>query len=96
MEIFDILKKPILSEKTTSLHAELNKYTFMVYTTTNKIEIRRAVEKLFSVKVLSVETTMVRGKKRRVRYRKYGKTNDWKKAIVTLKKGDSIKVFEGA
>lgn len=96
MEQYKILIRPLLSEKTTDIRETLNKYTFKVAKDANKIEIAKAVEKIFSVKVINVRTSTTRGKLRRIRYRKYGKTPDWKKAVVTLKKGDSIKVFEGA
>jgi len=71
-----------------------NKYSFYVDTKTNKIEIKKAVEELFKVTVLKVHTTSVKGKLKRMgRYA--GKTPDRKKAIVTLKDGDKIEIFEG-
>ena len=66
-----------------------NKYLFMVARKANKVEIGKAVKAIYGVNVVSVNTFMVRGKKKRVRY-VMGKTPDWKKAIVTLKKGDRI------
>ncbi len=90
---YDVLKKPVVSEKTMSLLAE-NKYTFLVNPDANKIEIKHAVEKAFSVKVTDVKTISVKGKKKRVG-RHVGKTSDKKKAIVTLKDGDKIEVFDG-
>lgn len=88
----DVLIKPILSEKSYSLLAD-NKYTFIVNPDANKIEIKHAVQTLFNVTVLNVNTMNVKGKtKRQGKY--VGKTSDKKKAIVTLKDGDKIEVFE--
>ena len=66
-----------------------NKYLFKVSTDANKIEIKRSIEDIYKVKVESVNTMVIRGKLRRVRYA-VGKTSDWKKAVVTLKEGDKI------
>ncbi|MDD2444315.1 MAG: 50S ribosomal protein L23 [Desulfotomaculaceae bacterium] len=89
----DILRKPVITEKSTSLLEE-NKYTFIVDPRSNKTEIKYAVENVFKVKVLKVNTMNVKGKYKRVRNIR-GKTPDTKKAIVTLKKGDKIEIFEG-
>lgn len=89
----DILKKPVVTEKSTSLLQD-NKYTFVVDPSANKTEIKQAVEKVFKVKVEKVNTMNVKGKIKRVR-RIPGRTPDTKKAIVTLKKGDKIEIFEG-
>ena len=89
----DILKKPLITEKSNDL-LEQNKYTFLVDLDANKIEIRQAVESLFKVKVEKVNTMRVKGKIKRVR-RIPGRTPDRKKAIVTLKEGDRIEIFEG-
>jgi len=89
----DILKKPLVTEKSTSLLVQ-NKYTFIVDLNANKIEIRQAVEDLFKVKVEKVNTMRVKGKIKRVR-RIPGRTPERKKAIVTLKEGDRIEIFEG-
>ncbi|MFZ3172947.1 MAG: 50S ribosomal protein L23 [Carboxydocellales bacterium] len=90
---YDVLKKPVVSEKTMGLLAE-NKYTFLVNPDANKIEIKHAVEKAFNVKVTDVKTINVKGKAKRVG-RFVGKDSDKKKAIVTLKDGDKIEVFDG-
>ena len=74
-----------------SMMMPLNKYLFWVGTAANKIEVRLAVEEIYKVKVAAVNTSMVRGKMKRVRY-KAGKQSDWKKAIVTLKEGSKIDV----
>ena len=89
----DILRKPLITEKSNDLLAQ-NKYTFLVDLDANKIEIRQAVESLFKVKVEKVNTMRVKGKIKRVR-RIPGRTPDRKKAIVTLKEGDRIEIFEG-
>ena len=92
-EPYDILVKPLVSEKTMLLMGE-GKYSFVVAKDANKIEIKQAVEKMFDVTVTDVNTRTIRGKiKRQGRYE--GKRPDVKKAIVTLKAGDQIKVFEG-
>lgn len=93
MRNYDILVKPLVSEKSMMLMAE-NKYSFEVARGANKIEIKNAVEELFDVKVLNVTTRNIRGKiKKQGRYE--GKRPDKKKAIVTLQDGDKIQVFEG-
>lgn len=90
--ITDVLKKPVLTERSLTLQAEENKYTFDVELDANKIEIKHAVEKMFNVKVVNVNTMRVKPKAKRVG--KYvGKTNRRKKAIVTLAEGDSINLF---
>jgi len=93
VEPYDVLKKPLITEKSTSLLQE-NKYTFEVDTRANKTEIKQAVQSIFKVKVEKVNTMRVKGKTKRVRNIP-GKTPDRKKAIVTLRKGDKIEIFEG-
>lgn len=89
----DILIEPVLSEKATILREE-NKYVFKVSPFAGKIQIKEAVRKLFGVKVVDCTVMNVGGKNKRVRYRA-GKTSSWKKAIVKLAPGETIKVFEG-
>ena len=87
----DIIKAPIITEKSASLAQEKNTITFSVDTKANKTEIKNAVEKIFDVKVDSVNTVNVKPKKKRVgRY--VGKTNKVKKAIVKLKEGSKIEL----
>ena len=87
--ITDVLKKPVLTEKSMTLSAEENKYTFDVDVNANKIEIKQAVEAMFGVKVESVNVMNVKPKKKRMgRYE--GKTNRRRKAIVKLAEGESI------
>lgn len=89
----DIIVKPIISEKGTSL-MEQNKYLFKVAKTANKSEIKKAVETIFKVKVVNVTTMVVPGKAKRVG-KHLGMRSDWKKAIVRLADGDRIEFFEG-
>ena len=86
----DVVKGMIRTEKGANL-LPLNKYQFWADRTANKIEIKKAVEDIYKVKVDSVNTIMMRGKTKRVRYA-IGKTVDWKKAIVTLKEGSKIDI----
>jgi len=90
---YEILQKPIITEKTSGLMAE-NKYTFKVVKAANKIEIKYAVEKAFGVTVVDVKTMNIPGKLKRMG-RTAGMTSEWKKAIVTLKDGDKLPIFEG-
>ena len=87
---YDVLKSLLRTEKATLLLLD-NKYLFWVDKRANKIQIKKAVEEIYKVKVASVNTTMQRGKLRRVRYVQ-GKSADWKKAVVTLKEGSKIEV----
>lgn len=89
----DVLIKPVVTEKSMGLMEE-NKYTFFVDKNANKIEIKYAVEQIFKVKVEDVKTLNVKGKMKRVG-KFVGKTPDRKKAIVTLKEGNTIQIFEG-
>ncbi len=89
-----IVIRPIITEKANRLREEENKYTFQVARGANKIEIGRAVEELFKVKVTKVTTQSQKGKVRRLG-RFEGKRPDWKKAICTLREGDRIEIFEG-
>ena len=90
----DVLIRPLITEKSTSLMQEENKYTFIVPLTANKIEIRQAVEEIFKAKVLSVHTIRVMGKTKRMG-KTQGKRPDYKKAIVKLAPGSQIEFFEG-
>jgi large subunit ribosomal protein L23 len=93
-EPHDVIRRPAVTEKGTTLK-EQNKYCFEVDRRANKIEVKRAVEVLFNVKVAAVHTVAMRGRVKRLG-RFAGRTPDWKKAIVTLKEGHSIEFFEGA
>jgi len=90
-----IIRRPMITEKSTRQKEEGRQYVFEVDPDANKIEIQTAVERLFKVKVLQVRTCNVLGKMKRLG-RRQGKRADWKKAVVTLKEGDRIDFFEGA
>lgn len=91
MEAREIIIRPIISERSFDMQ-EYNRYTFEVAKDANKIEIAKAVEEIFGVKVKKVNTVNVKPKKKRVRY-VAGLTRTWKKAIVTLAEGDTIELF---
>ena len=93
MEAREIIIRPVVTEKSVSL-MEHNKYVFKVALSANKIEIKKAIEEIFKVKVVGVNTVRVKGKVKRMG-RSEGRTSDYKKAIVQLAEGDSIEVFEG-
>lgn len=92
MEARDILIKPIVTEKSKALMEE-RKYTFRVPLSATKIQIRQAVEQIFKVKVQAVNTMRYEGKMKRLG-RTQGRRSDWKKAVVTLKPGETIELFE--
>ncbi|MBU3911418.1 MAG: 50S ribosomal protein L23 [Candidatus Omnitrophica bacterium] len=87
---YDVLKSVLRTEKGTHI-LPLNKYLFHVAIDANKIQIKQAIEDAYNVKVIKVNTAVMRGKIKRLRY-KAGKTPDWKKAIITLKEGDKIDI----
>ncbi len=88
----DVIIRPVISEKSYAM-IEHNRFTFEVAKTASKPQIAQAVTDIFGVTVTSVNTMNVTGKPRRVRQAK-GKTRDWKKAVITLKEGDSIEFFQ--
>lgn len=90
MNTFEIIKTARLTEKGTRQGEKLNQYTVIADRRANKTQIRQAVQELFKVKVVRVNTMNVHGKARRQRTSQAGWTSDWKKAIVTLQKGDRI------
>jgi large subunit ribosomal protein L23 len=90
MNSFDIVKTVRLTEKGTRQGEKLNQYTVVADRRANKGQIRQAVQELFKVKVIKVNTLNVRGKARRQRTAQAGQAPDWKKAIVTLQAGDKI------
>jgi len=90
MNSFDIIKTVRISEKGAIQAEKHNQYTVVADTRANKIEIRKAVEELFKVKVIAVNTSNVSGKARRMRTKHQGREAHWKKAIVTLVKGSKI------
>jgi large subunit ribosomal protein L23 len=92
-DVYQVIDKVMLTEKGTRLAEEENKYLFRVNPDANKMEIKEAVEKLFSVKVIAVNTMNRQGKKKRARTAHAGRTADWKRAVVTLAEGSSIDVL---
>ncbi len=86
--------RPLITEKATRLAGE-GKYAFEVRIHANKVQIKEAVEKGFNVKVSSVNVMTMKGKPRRVRGNRINHASDWKKAVVTLVRGDKIELFEG-
>jgi large subunit ribosomal protein L23 len=92
MKSESVIRRPIVLTEKASLLRDANQVVFEVSLTANKVQIRDAVQSLFKVKVTQVNTLVMRGKDRRMG-RTYGKMQNWKKAIVTLKEGDSIDFF---
>jgi large subunit ribosomal protein L23 len=95
MNQFDIIKRPLITEKGTASQEAANQYYFAVDPRATKTDIRRAVSDIFGVSVVAVRTMNVGGKRRRVGMNT-GRTAAWKKAIVTLKEGERIEFLEGA
>jgi large subunit ribosomal protein L23 len=91
---YRVLKRPLVTEKSTTEKDLRNKLFFEVDRKANKIEIKKAVEQIFKVNVLDVATLSMRGKTKRVG-RHFTKTPDWKKAVVTIKPGQRVEFFEG-
>lgn len=92
-KMFDVIRRPIFSEKTVGLREEFNQVTFEVAMSANKIDIRKAVEALLEVDVLAVNTSIVRGKVKRVG-KHSGKRPNWKKAVVTLAEDQTIPALD--
>jgi large subunit ribosomal protein L23 len=92
--VHDIIVRPLVTEKSTDQLERNNAYSFVVARDANKIEIGKAIEQLFQVRVREVRTMRYAGKQRRVG-KFVGKRSGWKKAIVTLRDGDTIQLFEG-
>ncbi|MEE8430439.1 MAG: 50S ribosomal protein L23 [Candidatus Desulfatibia sp.] len=91
----DIIRRPVITEKTSIQKEVFNQFTLEVDRGANRVEIKKAVEEIFNVKVARVRTIQVKGKTKR-RGWIVGKRRDWKKAIVTLMPGERIDFFEGA
>lgn len=92
---YEVIRRPVRTEKTTDLEESANQVVFEVDRRANKVEIRDAVERLFGVRVINVNTLNQRGKPKRSG-RRLGRRSDFKKAVVTLAEGDRIEFFEGA
>lgn len=95
MIAIDIIRRPLITEKTTIQKDELNQVSFEVAPKANRVEIKRAVEDVFNVRVAAVRTMQVSGKLKR-RGRILGRRRSWKKAVVKLMPGERIEFFEGA
>jgi len=92
--VYNIIKTPYITEKSNIQKEKDNKISFKVSKDANKIEIKKAIEQLFKIKILKVNIVKIKGKVKRVGHN-VGKKPDWKKAIVTLKKDDQIDFLEG-
>jgi len=90
----EVILKPVLTEKSTKLREKLNKYTFIINKSANKIMVKNAVKELFSFEPKDVNIINCHGKKKRVRY-KYGFTSSFKKAIITLAEDEKLSIYEG-
>ena len=94
MHPYEVLKRPIVTEKSSLQSDTQNRYSFEVDRRANKLEIKEAVEKAFNVRVVAVNVMNVAGKQRRLG-RQVGRTPGWRKAVVTLAPGQRIQLFEG-
>lgn len=94
-DIYQVIKRPLITEKANILKEKENKVSFVVDRAANKAEIKEAVERFLKVKVLRVQVANMKGKPRRIG-RTIGKRPDWKKAVVTLGPGERIDFIEGA
>ena len=94
MMLYDVIKRPVITEKTNIQKEESNQVTFEIDMKANRVQVKRAVEEIFKVGVAGVRTSHVKGKTTQ-RGRILGKRKDWKKAIVTLLPGERIDFFEG-
>ena len=91
---YDVIKRPLITEKGSRIKEQHNKITLVVDRAANKMEIKKAVESSFKVKVDDVATMTFKGKRKRMGVRQ-GRRSDWKKAVVTLKKGESVEYLDG-
>lgn len=92
---YDVIIRPVITEQSME-DLDIKKYVFEVARDANKIEIKKAIEEIFDVKVIKVNTTIVPGKKKRVGAQPAGYTSDWKKAVVKLsRRSKNIDIFEG-
>jgi len=92
-KIFNVIKRPVISEKSTALAEVANRYVFEVEASATKPEIKNAVEQLFKVKVKAVNTLVMHGKNKRSGRFEFKRSN-WKKAIITLSAGQKIELFQ--
>jgi large subunit ribosomal protein L23 len=94
LHIYDVIRRPVITEKSNIQNDDLNQYVFEVDLTANKIQIREAVEFVFEVDVKNVNTMVMPAKRARRGQKYYQRKKAWKKAIVTLEPGQSIKLFD--
>ncbi|MBX7148394.1 50S ribosomal protein L23 [bacterium] len=94
MDLYNVINRPLVTEKSLASQADANRYVFEVNREATKLDVKKAVEKLFKVNVLDVNTLITRGKFKRVG-QSMGKRSNYKKAFVTIKAGQKIEVFEG-
>ena len=95
LHVFEVLRRPMITEKSTIMQDGHNKYAFEVDSRANKVQVKTAVEQSFSVKVTEVNMLTVKGKRKRFG-RRLVQRPSWKKAVVSLQAGDKIQIFEGA
>lgn len=95
MHTFEVLRRPLITEKSTILQDAQNKYAFEVDPRANKVQVKSAVEEAFNVKVTDVKIANIKGKRKRFGPRLVQRPS-WKKAVVSLRAGDRIQIFEGA
>jgi large subunit ribosomal protein L23 len=93
LHIYDVIRRPVISEESTRLSSDLNQFVFEVALNANKIQIKEAVEVIFDVTVLRVNTMIMPAKRGRRGRTEYVRSKEWKKAIVTLQTGDTIELF---
>ena len=93
LHLYDIIKRPVITEKSNVMAGELNQYVFEVDTRANKIQIKEAVEVIFNVDVVKVATMIMPLKRSRRGRKYYQRSPEWKKAVVTLPKGQTIPLF---
>jgi large subunit ribosomal protein L23 len=93
LEPHQVIKRPVITEKSNNLTNWSNQYSFIVDKRANKIDVRKAVERRWGVRVESVQVIAKKGKPRRIRWNRWGKKPDWKKAIVRIHKDDAIDIF---
>ncbi|MEO6593560.1 MAG: 50S ribosomal protein L23 [Planctomycetota bacterium] len=90
-QFYDVVRRPLVTEKSSAMQGMRNQFSFEVAASTNKSEVKKAIETLFSVKVVKVNIANVPGKARRM-FGRPGETRPWKKAVVTLEKGNTIDI----
>ena len=95
MHTFEVLRRPLITEKSTIMQDAQNKYAFEVDPRANKVQVKSAVEEAFNVKVTEVNIATIKGKRKRFGPRLVQRPS-WKKAVVSLRPGDRIQIFEGA